>query len=127
MVRNLIAHFDTCSSHTQTELANLDLEDEPRPLGAFQAFDSEPPRAPELESNHFVAMNITEQFINAAERWSTQMLLDHVLISPELDVGQLIKDTGFTLFSAVGALEVSSQCLAFYQNLNVLDHGSQDG
>ena len=55
------------------------------------------------------------------------MLLDHVLISPELDVGQLIKDTGFTLFSAVGALEVNSQLLALYQNLNVLDHGSQDG
>ena len=70
MVRNLSAHFDTCSSHSPTEIVNLDLEDEPRPLGAFQAFDSEPPRAPELESNHFVSMNITEQFINAAKRRS---------------------------------------------------------
>ncbi|PQE24216.1 Amino-acid N-acetyltransferase subunit Mak10 protein [Rutstroemia sp. NJR-2017a BVV2] len=57
------------------------------------AFDSEPPPAPKLHSKGVIATDITDVFTKAAQR-------------PELDVGELVKDSFFTLFEAVGALEV---------------------
>lgn len=73
------------------ELASVDLNDGPENPGAFAAFDSKPPPAPELHNKGVVAIDITEQFKDATQK---------------LDVGQLIKDPYFTLFEAVGALEI---------------------
>lgn len=53
-------------------------------------------------------MDITEQFANAAQRKCTQKLFgSRADCYSELEVGQLVKDPHFTLFEAVGALEVS--------------------
>ncbi|KAG9231003.1 amino-acid N-acetyltransferas-like protein subunit Mak10 [Amylocarpus encephaloides] len=57
----------------------------------FATWNSEPPPAPRLKSNGVVATDITEQFINATQQF---------------EVGELIKDPFFTLFEAVGALEI---------------------
>jgi hypothetical protein len=57
-------------------------------------------------------MDITEQFTHAAQRLSTSALKETLFnqsradFCVELDVGQLVKDPYFTLFEAVGALEV---------------------
>jgi hypothetical protein len=93
------------------DVANLALEDGPRMPAAFAAYDSEPPPPPKLKSRGVIAMDITEQFTNAAQRESSAcpFFLGHVLIpSSVLDMGQLIKDPYFTLFESVGALEVRS-------------------
>lgn len=52
-----------------TEVANFALndDDEERQQSAFKAFQSEPPPAPKLHSQGVIAMDITEQFINAAQ------------------------------------------------------------
>ncbi|PMD26532.1 amino-acid N-acetyltransferas-like protein subunit Mak10 [Hyaloscypha hepaticicola] len=73
------------------DVANLVLDDGPRNPNAFAAYDSEPPPPPKLKSRGVIAMDITEQFTNAAQ---------------QLDMGQLIKDPYFTLFESVGALEI---------------------
>ncbi|KAH8786656.1 amino-acid N-acetyltransferase-like protein subunit Mak10 [Hyaloscypha finlandica] len=73
------------------DVANLVLDDGPRNPAAFAAYDSEPPPPPKLKSRGVIAMDITEQFTNAAQ---------------QLDMGQLIKDPYFTLFESVGALEI---------------------
>ncbi|KAH8657006.1 amino-acid N-acetyltransferase-like protein subunit Mak10 [Tricladium varicosporioides] len=75
------------------QVANLEIEDGHRDLttDAFASWNSEPPPAPKLSSKGIIAMDITEQFANAAQ---------------QLEVGQLVKDPHFTLFEAVGALEI---------------------
>jgi len=74
------------------EAANLAINDQTdRRDNPFAAFDPEPPPAPKLKSKGVVAMDITNEFTNAAQ---------------QLDLGQLIKDPFFTLFESVGALEI---------------------
>ncbi|KAG9241360.1 amino-acid N-acetyltransferas-like protein subunit Mak10 [Calycina marina] len=75
-------------------LANFSLNDnhdDASQQSQFRSFDPEPPPAPILHSQGVIAMDITKQFINAAQ---------------ELELGQLVKDPYFTLFEAVGALEI---------------------
>jgi hypothetical protein len=93
-----------------TDVANLVLEDGPRNPAAFAAYDSEPPPPPKLKSRGVIAMDITEQFTNAAQsRSTTSFFCGSRADTPlELDMGQLIKDPYFTLFESVGALEVIS-------------------
>jgi hypothetical protein len=50
-----------------TEIAELNLDNGPGIPEAFSAWDSKPPPAPKLHSNGIIAMDITEQFKNAAE------------------------------------------------------------
>ncbi|KAE8441549.1 hypothetical protein EG329_004857 [Mollisiaceae sp. DMI_Dod_QoI] len=73
------------------EIANLDINNGAR--DPFAMYDTAPPPAPKLKSKGVIAMDITEQFANAAQ-------------PTELDVGQLVKDHYFTLFESVGALEI---------------------
>ncbi|CZR53954.1 probable MAK10 Glucose-repressible protein [Phialocephala subalpina] len=77
--------FDAISQ----DIANLDINDGAR--DPFAMWDTAPPPAPKLKSKGVIAMDITEQFGNAAR---------------QLDVGQLVKDPYFTLFESVGALEI---------------------
>ena len=53
------------------DVANLVLDDGPRNPNAFAAYDSEPPPPPQLKSRGVIAMDITEQFTNAAQRTSS--------------------------------------------------------
>jgi hypothetical protein len=53
------------------DVANLVLYDGPRNPNAFAAYDSEPPPPPQLKSRGVIAMDITEQFTNAAQRTSS--------------------------------------------------------
>jgi hypothetical protein len=54
------------------DVANLVLEDGPRMPAAFAGYDSEPPPPPpKLKSRGVIAMDITEQFTNAAQRESS--------------------------------------------------------
>ncbi|KAF4625734.1 hypothetical protein G7Y89_g12427 [Cudoniella acicularis] len=52
------------------QVADLDIEDGPRNPSAavFAAYNSEPPPAPQLKSSGIIAMDVTEQFVNAAQR-----------------------------------------------------------
>ncbi|PSS22902.1 hypothetical protein M430DRAFT_33575 [Amorphotheca resinae ATCC 22711] len=83
-------HSDGVSVLSQ-QVAGLGIDDGPNKPSAFGAYEQEPPSAPKLQSKGVIAMDITEQFTNAAQK---------------LDVGQLIKDPDFTLFESVGALEI---------------------
>ncbi|KAG0648103.1 mak10 [Hyphodiscus hymeniophilus] len=73
------------------EVADLDINEGPSKLSAFAGFEEKPPPAPKLQNQGTIAMDISEQFTDAAQK---------------LDVGQLIKEPYFTLFESVGALEV---------------------
>jgi hypothetical protein len=53
------------------DVANLVVDDGSRNPNAFAAYDSEPPLPPKLKSRGVIAMDITEQFINAAQRMSS--------------------------------------------------------
>jgi hypothetical protein len=48
------------------EVADLDIDDGPRNPLAFAGYESEPPPAPKLKGRGVVAMDITEQFADAA-------------------------------------------------------------
>lgn len=48
------------------EVADLDIDDGPRNPLAFADYESEPPPAPKLKGRGVVAMDITEQFADAA-------------------------------------------------------------
>jgi len=50
------------------EAANLDISDAPSNPAAFAAWQDEPPPAPKLHSKGVIAMDITEQFVDAAQR-----------------------------------------------------------
>ncbi|KAM3084260.1 N-alpha-acetyltransferase, non-catalitic subunit [Clarireedia jacksonii] len=74
------------------QVSGLDIKEGPSdPAAMLAAFDSEPPPAPKLHSKGVIATDITDVFTKAAQ---------------QLDVGELVKDPFFTLFEAVGALEI---------------------
>jgi len=71
-----------------TDVANLVLDDGPRNPAAFAAYDSEPPPPPKLKSRGVIAMDITEQFTNAAQRtFAAAFSVDHVLTTSRVGYG----------------------------------------
>jgi hypothetical protein len=50
------------------EVADLDINDGPSNPAAFAGFEEAPPPAPKLHNKGVVAMDITEQFTDAARR-----------------------------------------------------------
>ncbi|TAQ85153.1 acyltransferase [Chlorociboria aeruginascens] len=77
------------------QVADFDLDDGPSNPALLAGYEPEqPPPAPILQSKGILAIDITDQFIDATQK---------------LDIGQLIKDPFFTLFEAVGALEIMDQ------------------
>lgn len=64
------------------EVAGLDIEDGPPKPGPFVAYELEPPSPPKLKHKGIVTMDITEQFIGAAQSMSTLKCVcsRHVLI-----------------------------------------------
>lgn len=62
MARPKLTHF--------SDIANLDINDGAR--DPFAMWDTVPPPAPKLKSKGVIAMNITEQFANAARRSCNQ-------------------------------------------------------
>lgn len=93
---------------TSIVVGGLDIDDVPQ--NPFSAYDEEPPPAPKLQSKGIIAMDITQQFISAAKRMhfssSSHVVSRADAVLPGLDIGQLVKPQGFSLFEAVGALEV---------------------
>lgn len=73
----------------------------------FTGYDSEPPPAPKLNNMGIVATDITNEFKKAAQgEWYIHLYKITCWIMQALELGQLVKDPFFTLFEAVGALEV---------------------
>ncbi len=88
---------------------DLELDSLGQGNSAFAAYDSKPPPPPNLKSNGVIAMDITEQFVHAAQRMpfpasGCKLRAD---CFKGLELGQLVKDPYLTLFESVGALEVS--------------------
>jgi ribosomal protein L11 len=52
-------------SNVSKEIANLDIGN--GTTNPFAAYDPEPPPAPKLKSKGVIAMDITEQFVDAAQ------------------------------------------------------------
>ena len=83
------------------------------------------------------AKDITAQFQDAASRLSSSPgchFVSPLTSGVELQTGELIKDEWFTLFEAVGALEVCPPCISSpYSWLGAdsmplcIDHGPEDG
>jgi hypothetical protein len=69
------------------DVANLVLDDGRRNPNAFAAYDFEPPPPPKLKSRGVIALDITEQFTNAAQRMSPTFSVDHVLIASRAGYG----------------------------------------
>jgi hypothetical protein len=52
------------------EVADLDINEDPSNLSAVAGFGEKPPPAPKLHSQGVIAMDITEQFTDAAQSTS---------------------------------------------------------
>lgn len=52
------------------EVADLDINDGPSNPAAFAGFEEAPPPAPKLHSKGVIAMDVTEQFADAAQSTS---------------------------------------------------------
>lgn len=106
--------FDTLPFNTTdpalTEIASLGINDDPPRQAPFAGHEAEPPPAPKLHSRGVVAMEITAQFKQAAERNYANADFcskgSRANQFAELKLGELIKDPFFTLYESVGALEV---------------------
>lgn len=107
----------------------MDLNNAPGSPGAYAAFDSVPPPAPELHSEGVIAMDITEQFVDAA--LSRSSFRSHVLSRADFSRARCWtayqRALLYTIRSCRGPRGELSGIIVILLPLTVLDHGSQDG